>query len=1116
MQSLLCPLTCAIALLTAVDAEQPQAPMHWLWEIGQADNSAAEFALGPNRYRDFGNDGYFVAGWSDPANDWPYVQPGPSDSWAGGKAHTFTILFGLEAGPTEGKCRLHVDLLDTHYNGPPELQVAVNGRTFRRKVPQGSGTDGALEGNPAQGKEHRFTVTFPATQLKAGDNAITVANNTGSWVIYDWVGLEGPATIEVVRGSRPTAWIGELACPPVLVEKEGRMMQPVRLAVRRFGEATSGVLRVTGMDPMQVTLEPGQQTLEALAPAVSTDTPVTVSLEAENLPKAPREGVLRPVRHWVVYLMHHTHLDIGYTHLQSDVEAIQWRHIERALQLARETADYPAGARFKWLPEGLWAVDSYLKQATPEQRQTFFDAVKAGHIGLDALYGNELTALCRPEELIELTGLARRLSKQYGVTIDSAMITDVPGYTWGIVPVLAQSGVKYLSIGPNAGHRIGYTLSEWGDRPFYWVSPSGKEKVLCWVAGKAYSWFHRGPIREEGPMLEYLNTLQAAGFPYDRVQVRYNIGGDNGPPDPDLPDFVRDWNARYAYPKLVIATTTESFREFEERYASEIPEVRGDFTPYWEDGAASSALETALNREAAERLVQANTLWAMRHPADYPAADFQAAWREVILYDEHTWGAHNSISEPESEFALGQWAVKQAFALDADQQSRDLLARALGTAPPSADVASVRVYNTCAWRRTDVVTLPADWRTPGTGVQDAAGKILPSQRLSTGELIFLAKDVPPMGSAVFTVHAHAVQGSAGARAKGTTLANEMLSLEVDANTGAIARLECKGIPQNLVDAEGGLGLNDYFYVAGRKPDNPQRNGAVTIRVKEAGPLVASLLVESEAPGCRKLTREIRVIAGLDRVDIINTLDKEKVYEQEAVHLAFPFQVPGGVTRMDLPLAVIRAEDEQLAGSCKNYFTVQRWADVSNDEFGVTWATIDAPLIEIGAITCDPTAVGWLKEVQQPVTTLYAYVMNNYWETNYKAAQEGPTVFRFALQPHGAYDQAAAQRFGSEQSQPLLAVPETASATAAGALPVSIEPSGGLLVTQKPSDDRQAVVIRLFNGTEQSQQASVKTGGALRRSNLYEEALDPVSGPVVLAPYELVTLRAALPGARDTQ
>ena len=49
----------------------------------------------------------------------------------------------------------------------------------------------------------------------------------------------------------------------------------------------------------------------------------------------------------------------------------------------------------------------------------------------------------------------------------------------------------------------------------------------------------------------------------------------------------------------------------------------------------------------------------------------------------------------------------------------------------------------------------------------------------------------------------------------------------------------------------------------------------------------------------------------------------------------------------MPWAVVRPEVDQLPGACKNWFTVQRWVDVSNDEYGVTWATLDAPLVEVG-------------------------------------------------------------------------------------------------------------------------------------------------------------------------
>ena len=117
------------------------------------------------------------------------------------------------------------------------------------------------------------------------------------------------------------------------------------------------------------------------------------------------------------------------------------------------------------------------------------------------------------------------------------------------------------------------------------------------MAGQGYSWFH-GTARttetfggreltssfDGQRLLGYLSQLEADGYPYDMVQLRYSIDTDNGPPDPGLPDLVRAWNEKYASPRLVLTTTHAMFRELEQRYADSIPTVSGDFTPYWKTG----------------------------------------------------------------------------------------------------------------------------------------------------------------------------------------------------------------------------------------------------------------------------------------------------------------------------------------------------------------------------------------------------------------------------------------------------------------------------------------------------------------------------------------------------
>jgi hypothetical protein len=920
----------------------------------------------------------------------------------------------------------------------------------------------------------------------------------------------------------------EVTSLPVLTEKEDERFQSVEAVVRHpYKEPTEATIELDGISPTGIQLQPGETSIELSIPAVERETRTAVLLKVAGQTVVRQQFELQAVRPWEMYILPHSHVDIGYTHVQTEVERMQWKYLEQAIEIARRTADYPSEARFKWNTEGLWAVDSYLRQASSDKRREFIEAVRRGWIHLDALYGNQLTGLCRPEELFRLVGCARRISRDHGLAVDAAMISDVPGYTWGIVPVLAQSGVKYLSIGPNHCHRIGYTLDAWGDRPFYWISPSGQEKVLCWMAGKAYSWFHNGllgRISQVRPrdLLAYLAGLAEAGYPFDLVQVRYSIGGDNGPPDPDLCDFVRDWNARHVYPRLVIATTRDLFLEFQRRYGDQIPEVRGDFTPYWEDGAGSSARETALARSAAERLIQAEALWAIMDPASYPVGQVSKAWRNVLLYNEHTWGAHCSISQPDSQFTKDQWAIKQAFALDADKQSRELVDLSLSRRQSDNEpIEAVDVYNLNSWPRTDVVKIAGSMPVLGDRVHDGQHSPVPSQRLrddqrSGDALAFLAENVPPLGAKRYYLQDGKPLSRGEAKVEGNWLSVKDLRLEIDAATGAIAKLAWRGAPADLVDSTAGTGLDDYFYVPGRNSDARLRNGKPEIVCLDRGPLVASVKVSTdEAPGCVRLDRIYRVFSGLGRVDIANVVVKEQVRTKESVHFGFPFRVPGGVLRMDVPWAVVRPEVDQLPGACKNYLTVGRWVDVSNDQYGVTWTTLDAPLIEIGDITVDVTSpfelTAWIKRLE-PSSTFYSYVMNNYWETNYRADQEGKTVFRYTIWPHGAFDAATATRRAIQRSQPLLVVPVEPDAPTVSSL-FNVQPASVIVTLLKPTDEGNGLILRLFNAGDRPEEARIVWREPSRwqmfRSSPFEKIGRRATDPVKLPPYGIVTLRAEL-------
>jgi hypothetical protein len=191
-----------------------------------------------------------------------------------------------------------------------------------------------------------------------------------------------------------------------------------------------------------------------------------------------------------------------------------------------------------------------------------------------------------------------------------------------------------------------------------------------------------------------------------------------------------------------------------------------------------------------------------------------------------------------------------------------------------------------------------------------------------------------------------------------------------------------------------------------------------------------------------------------------------VREKESVHFAFPVKVPDGSFHLDGGWGVVRPMTDQLAGSCMDFLSTGRWTDISNGVVGVTWTTVESPLVEIGRMTDETLRANgyraWRDSVG-PGTLFYSYVMNNYWHTNYAAGQEGSSAVTYALFPHGPFDAADAYRRGIEQSQPLL-VRQATDRDAVPASFFSVNSTDVVVTSALPSRDGKAVMVRLFNAS----------------------------------------------------
>jgi len=886
----------------------------------------------------------------------------------------------------------------------------------------------------------------------------------------------------------------------------GKVYQTSEILVVADGreEITSISAGETGIDSAKVTLPSG----------VGVEKEVQIFITLNSGSKTLRKSfILEKQRQWTVYIYPHSHVDIGYTNTQANVEIIHKRNLVNGIKLAKETAGYPEGARYVWNPEVIWPVERYLKNATSAEKEEVLDAIRKGYVRLDAGYINDNTSVTADEEFPGLFGDAKRLEKLTGVPVSTIVQVDIPGMSWGIVPMAAQFGIKYAFVPFNGSDRTGLS-DQVNFKPFWWIGQDGVSKILFLQPGdytpgaraKGYKYWplmagQKDPekllqiVKTDHPRENFIDTYLWGklkeleinnDYPYDLFPMTWAMA-DNTPIDADLPDAVKSWNEEYAFPHLVISGSTDIMSAFEKKYGDIIPSFRGDFTEYWTDGLGSAARETSMNRQSKERLIQSDILWSMLRPGEKaPRTELNEAWRNVLMGSEHTWCYMNpNQADMQNEI----WRVKQNSFKTAEASSIQLLSNSMKSI--SAEKSTViGVFNTLSWSRGGLITLSDEQSKGILSVKDEKNKLVSSQRLSTGELVFLAADIPAFGTKSYILSTETGKKSEVKLAKGNTLDNGLVKVLIDPVSGDITSIKDKS-GLEFANTKDACNINSFRYLLGSgKPAsggpqyaaNPDKSDRQTITnpvkatgptevkttIKENGPLVASILIESKADGCKTLTREVRIIAKNPVIEINNRLDKIATTEKEGIHFGFAFDIPNGRTRMDIPWGVVEIDADQLPAANRNWMCFQRWLDISNEDRGITWCSLDAPTFESGTMTANIIGGAvhspeWIQNLPLS-STIYSWALNNHWHTNFPLSQEGELSFRYRILPHQhAYDAVKANRFGLDQSRPLIATPMKEKTNTN--IPVEIDNPNVFISIIKTSADGKSIIIRLRSVSE---------------------------------------------------
>lgn len=911
--------------------------------------------------------------------------------------------------------------------------------------------------------------------------------------------------------------------PTALFARDGEdLVQVVDVTIENAGkpvEASLGITvgAATRSVPLGVVRE-GKSTVQVRVADTQQPATAQFSLNAGGAAMDVRRMDWQPGRHWTVYFVPVTHHDLGYTDTIENVLNSYARFYDDVLRFCDETSDFPVEAQYRYTLEGTWSLQHFAATRPKAVVDRFGRYVKQGRIEIGALFGNEVDSLCGHEELIRLMYPSFRFKKQFDAEIAAGSITDVPGLSWGLATVMAGAGVKYFFAGlplyfewdRNDIHTFwdeSAILRHGRPDAFRWQGPDGQSVLVYYQAGYGFLKGIHGPNTYEEVMESLpgaLAEMESKASPFDVMRYIHN-GVDNYPPDVKISHVVRQWNEKWAYPKLLVATNSMFFEALEKQ-CDDVRTFRGELphTDYVV-GAISTARETAVNRLTHDKLLSAEkaaTIAMLTSDYTYPAAKISQAYDNMLLYDEHTWGK----DYPTGEVQDWAWTEKSMYAYKAAGLAEGVLTDSLGCIADRIRLdeqqRSVIVFNPLAFDRTDVVRVtrflpekPFDLIDDQTGqkvpyqIVELDGPLVPvpyaAQRWARGQFekrelfdcVFVAEKVPSMGYKTYRLAPREDQPAAetGIRTGPNSLENRFFKVTLDTRTGAITSVYDKELSRELVDPEAPDKLNQLVakWVQTGKQEGPT---AAQTHVGQKGPVYGSLLSSGAGPGCPQVVQEVVLYDGIKRIDLFNRVLKDSTPLLE-VYFAFPFKVDAPKFRFEGSNSVIEPLKDQFPGSNSNYYTVQHWANASNESVGITLSSVESHLLEFGGlwpcyvsqahhgVTPSDFGQDFVKAEQLTKGYMYAFVMATNFRTNFQPVQQSDILFRYSLTSHAGPQANSTHRdFGWSVHNPLMAV--VVDGGRQGSLPPQasfcrLDQPNVFLMTIKRAEDGQGLIVRLI-------------------------------------------------------
>jgi len=683
---------------------------------------------------------------------------------------------------------------------------------------------------------------------------------------------------------------------------------------------------------------------------------------------------------------------------------------------------------------------------------------------------------------------------------------------------------------------------------FLWQGIDGTQIPTFW-SPLGYAVTYGSPKDFPGFVAFFRDRFQWLG-PFSRGRGRVGLAGaDVCEPEDHVPALVEQFNRQPNAPFVLRLAVPTDFETLVAQRPQR-PVIRGDLNPVFQ-GVYSTRIELKQRTRELERLLTtAEKLGVILHAFGAPT-DEQVLWRawEPMLFN-HTHDLMSGVmTDHVYEDTIRGYDFSHRIAQDEVQNRLRNLSAMIDT---RGEGVAVAVWNMLGWQRADVAIAEVgfgDGATKDLGMIGPDGRPVPLQiidsvRDANGALLraavaFIARDVPPMGYAVYRVlPLPKTAAPAGKTTDEPALENEFYRLEFDAATGAILRLMMKPEQWNVLSAPGNIVAREEDHGDVWELYHNLGMGLVTNKTPHAAPLLGKAVFSNEQPGTPgTLTRgpvfcefaaahsfggrnhfatTVRLYSGLRRIDVhTRILNNEKSVRYRVL---FPTSIHGGRSTHEIPFGAI----ERPAGM---ELPAQNWVDYGSGEKGLAVLNRGLP----GNNVADGTMMISLMRS----TRIQSYGYGGGYEpgmSSDSAFELGKELaFDYALAPHkGDWRQAGVYRDGLEFNNPLVA---HAVAAHPGILPnrwgfLQVSPQN-VVVSALKTGPNSAGVLRVYEAAGQATDASLRLSvqvAAAEEVNLMEDPgrkldlADKNTLPVHLRPFEIktITLRLQPAAAAGTQ